>query len=105
GLNSDASVRRIKGDKRPIFSEKERAFALACLEFVDYIVIFKEDNPIKTISMLLPDILVKGADYKKKDILGADIVKEQGGKIITIPLVKNRSTSSLIKTILERFSL
>ncbi|MBI5418376.1 D-glycero-beta-D-manno-heptose 1-phosphate adenylyltransferase [Candidatus Poribacteria bacterium] len=103
GLNSDSSVQKIKGMNRPLVPEKERAFALACLEFIDYIVIFKEENPIKVISTLIPDILVKGSDYKKKDILGGDIVINNGGKVIRIPLVKGCSTTNFIKHILERF--
>lgn len=103
GLNSDSSVQKIKGKKRPLVPEKERAFALACLEFIDYIVIFKEENPVKVISTIIPDILVKGSDYKKKDILGGDIVIENGGKVVRMPLVKGRSTTNFIKHILERF--
>ncbi len=103
GLNSDNSVRKIKGENRPLVPQNERAFALACLSFVDYIVLFDEENPIKVISTVIPDILVKGADYKKKDILGADIVMQHRGKVITIPLVQNRSTTNLIEIILERY--
>ncbi|MBI4650413.1 D-glycero-beta-D-manno-heptose 1-phosphate adenylyltransferase [Candidatus Desantisbacteria bacterium] len=104
GLNSDSSIHKIKGPERPLNSQKDRAYALSSLFFVDYVVIFNEENPIKLISILLPDILVKGSDYKKKDILGGDIVRCNGGRVVTVKLVRGYSTTGFIKTIIERFS-
>ena len=99
GLNSDASVSRIKGKNRPITDEKSRAMKLAALGFVGAVVIFEEDTPEKLIEMVQPDVLVKGKDYDEKDIVGADIVKAKGGKVITIDLVEGYSTTALIKKI------
>ncbi len=104
GLNSDSSVKRIKGDKRPIVNENDRAKVIEALASVDYVVLFEEDTPYETIKILKPDILIKGADWKKNNIVGADIVKSYGGKIVTIKLAKGRSTTNLIKKIAETFS-
>ncbi|MBI5888370.1 MAG: D-glycero-beta-D-manno-heptose 1-phosphate adenylyltransferase [Deltaproteobacteria bacterium] len=101
GLNSDSSVREIKGEKRPIVPEKERAEVMAALSFVDYVIIFKETTPVKLISAIKPDVLVKGADWAASAIAGADVVKKHGGKIRRITLVKGRSTTNIIKRILE----
>ncbi len=103
GINSDKSVKRIKGDKRPVVNEEERLRLVAALESVDYVVLFQEDTPLKTIKFLKPDILVKGADWPKGAIVGGDFVLKQGGKVMTIKLVKGYSTSNLIKKIAERF--
>jgi len=97
GLNSDASVRRLKGKTRPINGQKERATLLAALSFIDAIVIFEEDTPENLIKNISPDFLVKGGDYTFETIVGADFVSSYGGKVITIPLVKNFSSSSIIK--------
>lgn len=102
-LNSDASVRRIKGAKKPIIPQKDRARIVAGLESVDFVVVFGQDTPLETIKALKPDILVKGADWDKNSIVGADFVKTYGGKVITVKLAKNRSTTNLIKTIAERY--
>jgi len=99
GLNSDRSVRRLKGDDRPINREKDRAAILGALSCVDYIVIFDNDTPLKLIETLKPHVLVKGADWPKKKIIGSDIVLGRGGEILTIPVVKNRSTTNLINKI------
>jgi D-beta-D-heptose 7-phosphate kinase/D-beta-D-heptose 1-phosphate adenosyltransferase len=99
GVNSDASVRRIKGGPRPVVSEKYRLGVIAALESVDYAVLFGEDTPLKLIKLIRPDILVKGADWKKKDIVGADFVKKCGGKVKTIGFIKNQSTTGLLKKI------
>jgi len=96
GLNSDSSVRAIKGLFRPINTQKDRAEVLSSLYFVDYITIFTEYTPERLIKRLRPDILVKGGDWKVKDIVGADFVKGHGGKVVTVPFVKGYSTSSLI---------
>lgn len=99
GLNSDESVRRIKGDNRPITDEKSRAMTLAALGFVGAVVIFEEDTPKNLIKMVQPDVLVKGKDYEEKDIVGADIVRAKGGEVITIDLVEGYSTTSIIEKI------
>lgn len=99
GLNSDSSVRRLKGEGRPLVPQKERAEILSALEFVDYLTIFSEDTPANLISAIKPDILVKGSDYHSHDIAGNDFVQSYGGKVITIPLVKGKSTTALIRKI------
>lgn len=97
GLNSDSSIKRIKGQKRPIFSEKQRALILSSIYFVDYIVIFNEDTPLKLIKAIEPDILVKGADWNKNSIVGKDLVEGLGGKVVRIPILKGFSTTSIIQ--------
>lgn len=99
GLNSDASVKRLKGSKRPIVSEKDRAQLLSALESIDYVTIFKEDTPEKLIQLIQPDVLVKGGDWKKSEIVGADIAK----KVVRIPLVKGHSTTKLIEKITRAY--
>jgi D-beta-D-heptose 7-phosphate kinase/D-beta-D-heptose 1-phosphate adenosyltransferase len=99
GLNSDSSIRRIKGPDRPIVTEKERALMLAGLEPIDYVTIFKEDTPEKLIKMVKPDILIKGGDWKADQIVGRDVAK----KVVRIPLIKGHSTSDLIKRIVDRY--
>jgi len=102
GLNSDDSVRSIKGNGRPIMSQDDRAFLLANLVSVDYVVIFAEETPLDLIQSLLPDVLVKGADWPADKIVGKDVVKQYGGEVVTIELTPGRSSSSLIETILKR---
>jgi rfaE bifunctional protein nucleotidyltransferase chain/domain len=98
GLNTDASVKRLgKSPERPINSEDTRATILTGLECVDAIVLFNEDTPLELITFLQPDVLVKGNDYKAEDIVGYDVVKAKGGKVITISLVEGFSTTKLIK--------
>ncbi len=97
GLNSDSSVRRLKGETRPINGQHERAVLLAALQFVDAVVIFDEDTPEILIKTIEPDFLVKGGDYTINTIVGANFVMSYGGKVITIPLVENFSSSSIIK--------
>jgi len=99
GINSDASVRRNKGPKRPIISQDDRAFMLANLTPVDYVVIFEEDTPYEVIKLVQPDILVKGSDYKKEDIVGYDIVTAKGGKVVTIDFLPGYSTTEIEKKI------
>ncbi|MBI5805398.1 D-glycero-beta-D-manno-heptose 1-phosphate adenylyltransferase [candidate division TA06 bacterium] len=101
GLNSDSSVRRIKGPKRPLCGQEDRAIVLSALACVDHIVLFDEDTPQKLIEALVPDILVKGADYSVEQIVGADIVLKNGGEVLPIELTPGRSTSGLIKKILD----
>ncbi|MEK6759058.1 MAG: D-glycero-beta-D-manno-heptose 1-phosphate adenylyltransferase [Deltaproteobacteria bacterium] len=101
GLNSDSSVKAIKGERRPIVPENERAEVLGGLSFVDYVVKFNDQTPLKLIEAIRPDILAKGADWAAKDIAGGDMVRKNGGKIRRITLVKGRSTTNIIKRILE----
>lgn len=101
GLNSDASVRLIKGESRPIVCEEDRAFVLSALEMVDYVIIFDESTPARLIEEILPDILVKGADWVEEEIVGAEIVKKNGGEIRRIELTPGKSSSSIIEKILE----
>lgn len=99
GLNSDSSVRLIKGRTRPVNNERDRAGMLAALYFVDYVTIFSEPTPERLIRRLRPDILIKGADWKIGEIAGGAFVKSYGGKVLRMPLVRGYSTSSLIKQI------
>jgi D-beta-D-heptose 7-phosphate kinase/D-beta-D-heptose 1-phosphate adenosyltransferase len=96
-LNTDNSVRRLKGKGRPIINLKDRAYIISHLDMVDYVTSFGADTPKAIISKLLPDILVKGGDYKPDEIVGADDVRAAGGKAIVIPFVKGRSSSGIIK--------
>lgn len=93
GLNSDDSVRKLKGAHRPIIEQNSRALLLAALAFVDAVVIFGEETPFLLIRQVQPDVLVKGGDYTEEQIVGSDIVKAKGGKVITIPLTPACSTS------------
>lgn len=105
GLNSDASIRMIKGEKRPILSQDQRAGVMAALECVDFVVVFDEPDPLQLILLVRPDILVKGADWGEDEIIGRKEVEEQGGRVIRIPLVPHISTSLIIQTILNRFGM
>jgi D-beta-D-heptose 7-phosphate kinase/D-beta-D-heptose 1-phosphate adenosyltransferase len=104
GVNSDQSLRRIKGNKRPILSEKDRLGIIAALGSVDYVNLFNQDTPIEIIKALKPDVLIKGSDWNIKTIVGADFVLSYGGRVSTVKLIPGRSTTSLIKTIAQRFS-
>lgn len=99
GLNTDTSVRKLKGEERPVNSEYARARMLAALGFVDAVTLFSEDTPLALISFLLPDILIKGNDYAVSDIVGGDVVIANGGEVRTLPLVEGYSTTSLIERI------
>ena len=99
GLNSDSSVRTIKGADRPINSERERARILAGLACVDYVVIFDEETPHKLITTILPDVLVKGADWEESEIVGAPEVKAAGGKVVRVRFEHDISTTKVIKRI------
>jgi rfaE bifunctional protein nucleotidyltransferase chain/domain len=99
GLNTDSSVRRLKGADRPIVDEDDRAEVLASLASVDYVCLFNEDTPQKLIEVLVPDVLVKGADWAVSDVVGKDIVEAAGGTVRTIEFLPNRSTSGIIKKI------
>ncbi|MCG8431752.1 MAG: D-glycero-beta-D-manno-heptose 1-phosphate adenylyltransferase [Candidatus Omnitrophica bacterium] len=98
-VNSDSSVRAIKGVQRPLVGENDHARLVAALESVDYVTIFRETTPYEVIRALKPDILVKGADWKKSAIVGAGLVKSGGGRVVTIKLAPGRSTSRLINKI------
>lgn len=99
GLNSDLSVKKLKGNSRPLMDEKGRAFLLAAQAFVDAVILFDEDTPQNLIETIAPDVLVKGGDYKEEEIVGASFVKAHNGKVVTVPLLKGFSTSSLIEKI------
>lgn len=103
GLNTDESVRRIKGEKRPILKQDERAFIISNLKPVDYVTFFDEDTPAEIIADLIPDILVKGADWSLDKIIGRDVVEANGGEVRTIEFVNDQSTSKIIQTILSRY--
>ena len=99
GLNTDKSVKCIKGPDRPVNKEVDRAVVLSGLSAVDYIVLFNEDTPLNLIKAVKPQVLVKGGDWKSEDIVGSDIVKASGGKVISIPFVKGYSTTKLLNKI------
>jgi len=103
GVNSDTSVRKLKGPKRPILPEDERTEILSGLGCVDYVTLFDEIDPLKLITSLRPDVLVKGGDWTKEQIVGRDEVERSGGEVFVIPFVKRASTSNLIETILKRY--
>ncbi|WP_428939558.1 D-glycero-beta-D-manno-heptose 1-phosphate adenylyltransferase [Fontivita pretiosa] len=103
GVNTDASIRRLKGDKRPIINQADRLGVLEELESIDYLITFDEDTPIKLIEQIRPDVLVKGADYTKQQVVGWDVVESYGGRVALAPLVDGRSTTSVIQRILDAY--
>jgi len=103
GLNSDLSVRAVKGTKRPIIGQWQRAEILAHIDSVDYIILFDEPDPHRLIAAIAPDVLVKGADWPADRIVGADLVKASGGKLVRVPLVPGVSTSAIIAEIARRY--
>jgi len=102
GVNSDASIRRIKGPKRPVLPQEERAELIAALECVDMVAIFDEDDPGELIRQVKPFYLVKGADWPKEKVIGRETVEAMGGEVRNIPLVEGRRTSKIIESILEK---
>ncbi|MBK5276879.1 MAG: bifunctional D-glycero-beta-D-manno-heptose-7-phosphate kinase/D-glycero-beta-D-manno-heptose 1-phosphate adenylyltransferase HldE [Desulfuromonadales bacterium] len=104
GLNSDASVRRLKGDKRPLIGEEERAHILAALDCIDYVVLFDEDTPLELIKALKPHILAKGGDYTADGVVGKDVVEAYGGRVELVSFVDGKSTTNIIERILERYA-
>ncbi len=102
-VNSDASIRKIKGGKRPIINQKDRLRIIAALESTGFVTIFNDDTPLKIIKLIKPDILVKGADWNKSNIVGADFIAQYGAKVVTIKLAPGRSTTNLINTIVKKF--
>ncbi|OEU67885.1 MAG: glycerol-3-phosphate cytidylyltransferase [Desulfobacterales bacterium PC51MH44] len=105
GLNSDESVRSIKPANRPIVNQDQRAEVLANLECVDYITVFDEPDPLNLIRALKPDVLVKGADWQAEDIIGTDVVKAGGGRVVRVAVVPGISTSQIIQRIVKRYRL
>jgi D-beta-D-heptose 7-phosphate kinase/D-beta-D-heptose 1-phosphate adenosyltransferase len=103
GLNADACVRRLKGDKRPILPEAERAELLAGLACVDYVCLFDEDDPRELIKAVVPQVLVKGGDWAIDKILGRDTVEAAGGKVLSLPFVEGRSTTSIVRDIAAKY--
>jgi len=103
GINTDASVKRIKGDRRPILKQDERAFIISNLKTVDFVVLFREDTPAKLIDELVPDILIKGADWSIDNIVGRETVEKNGGEVKTIEFVNDQSTSKIIDLIKNRY--
>jgi len=99
GLNSDSSIRKLKEDNRPIVDEKSRALLLAAFSFVDAIVLFSEQTPFNLITDIKPDILAKGGDYKIEEIVGHEVVQQNGGEVITIPLTEGFSSTNIIDKI------
>lgn len=99
GLNSDSSVRKIKGDLRPINNEKDRAYVLNNLKMVNAVVIFSEDTPYNIIKEIIPDLLVKGGDWSEDNIVGSDIVKKTGGKVVSLKYVDDYSTTGTVNKI------
>ena len=101
GLNSDSSAKRIKGENRPVNKENDRAFVLTNLKAVDYVVIFEGETPYNLIKAIVPNVLVKGGDWKTREIVGSDIVLGSGGKVLSLKYVDNYSTTGIIKKISE----
>ncbi|MCT4591517.1 MAG: D-glycero-beta-D-manno-heptose 1-phosphate adenylyltransferase [Carboxylicivirga sp.] len=99
GLNTDASVQRLKGPQRPVVDEQSRAILMGALQFIDLVVLFDEDTPYELIKALQPDVLVKGSDYNAEDIVGYDILMAKGGKVETIDFVEGFSTTSIVEKI------
>jgi D-glycero-beta-D-manno-heptose 1-phosphate adenylyltransferase len=97
GINGDDSVRRLKGDSRPIRSQVERAYVVAALEAVDVVTVFDEDTPLELVRCLEPDVIAKGGDYTEATIVGAPDVRERGGEVLVIPLTPGQSTTSIIE--------
>ncbi|HLO26995.1 MAG TPA: D-glycero-beta-D-manno-heptose 1-phosphate adenylyltransferase, partial [Geobacteraceae bacterium] len=104
GLNSDASVRRLKGPKRPLIGEEERAHLLAALDCVDFVVTFDEDTPLQLIQNLKPMVLVKGGDYSPEQVVGKDVVESYGGRVELVDFVDGRSTTNIIEKIVKNYS-
>jgi D-beta-D-heptose 7-phosphate kinase/D-beta-D-heptose 1-phosphate adenosyltransferase len=101
GINSDRSVKKIKGPPRPLLPQAERAELLAALSCVDYVTIFDESDPLAVITALRPDVLIKGSDWGKNEIIGRDVVERRGGQVRRVPLIKGVSTTKLIEKILK----
>jgi D-beta-D-heptose 7-phosphate kinase/D-beta-D-heptose 1-phosphate adenosyltransferase len=105
GLNSDSSVRALKGDKRPLIPESERALVLAALACVDYVTIFSEETPRELILFLRPDVLVKGGDWKEEDLAGGGEIKSWGGRVLLVAVVPGVSTTDIVERVKQRYGL
>ena len=103
GLNSDASIRRLKGPKRPLLDETERAQILAALDCIDYLAIFDEDTPLELLQQVRPQILVKGGDYLPDEVVGKELVESYGGRVELIQFVDGKSSTNIIDKILSRY--
>lgn len=103
GLNTDASVRRLKGNGRPILAEHERAHMLVALDCVDYVVLFDEDTPIPLLDRLRPDVLVKGTDYRLDQVVGRELVESYGGRVELVPIVQGLSTTGIVDRVLRNY--
>lgn len=99
GLNSDASVRRLKGPSRPVRTQEERAIVIAALEMVDVVVVFDDDTPQLLVERLQPDVIVKGGDYSPETIVGSEVVRARGGRVVVVPLVAGQSTTGIIASL------
>ena len=99
GINSDESIKKIKGNSRPIIEEDSRAKQLAAIEFIDAVILFNEDTPYNLINILKPDVLTKGGDYKKNDIVGNQLINKEKGEVVIIPLTQGYSTTSILEKI------
>lgn len=99
GVNADESVRRLKGPSRPVNTLEDRMTVLSALRCVDYVVPFSEDTPLQVISELIPAVLVKGGDYTRETVVGADVVEQHGGRVVIIPLLEGRSTTNIINRV------
>ena len=103
-LNSDASVKKIKGEKRPLVPQNDRAEIMAALEFIDFVTIFDETTPLELINLLKPDVLIKGGDWAEDKVVGRDEIKKWGGKLTLIPEIKGKSTTSIVDKIRQLYS-
>ena len=99
GINSDMSIKKIKGNSRPIIQEDSRAKQLAAIEFIDAVILFNEDTPYDLISFINPDIITKGGDYKKNDVIGNELMNKKAGEVVIIPLTQGYSTTSILEKI------
>jgi len=99
GVNSDSSIRKLKGENRPIIEEDSRVKQLAALEFVDAVILFHEDTPQKLIEKIKPDVITKGGDYKAENVVGNEVVTQKNGQVVIIPLTQGYSTTSILKKI------
>ncbi len=102
GVNSDESVRKLKGEGRPVNNENDRAYLLEMLKPVDFVIIFNEETPYELIKSINPDFLVKGGDWKEEEIVGSDIVRKNGGKVMSLKFIDNYSTTGIMKKISEK---
>ncbi len=103
-LNSDTSVKKIKGEKRPLVTQEDRAEIMAALEFIDFVTIFDETTPLELINLLKPDVLIKGGDWAEDKVVGRDEIKKWGGKLTLIPKINGKSTTSIVDKIRQVYS-